>query len=104
MLDSYRNHRRIKKQENSSRSPFSFFIGRRAELPVRRPLSTAAGVLCPFCQGQTISSGRSGVPCENCSYCPRCAMIITEGETGGKCRRCSFLLRPAQPFGDNLGG
>jgi len=91
MLDSHRTHRRLKKQALSASS-------------VRRPLLPAAGARCPFCKGETIPSGRSGIPCENCSYCPRCAMTLTEGEAGKKCRRCSFLLRAAVPFGDELGG
>jgi len=91
MLDSHRTHRRLKKQALSASS-------------VRRPLLPAAGARCPYCKGETIPSDRSGVPCENCSYCPRCAIIITEDETGKKCRGCRFLFRAAQSFGDNLGG
>lgn len=89
MFDSHRTHRQLKKQAPSAPA-------------ARRPLPMA-GMRCPYCEGETISSGRSGQPCENCFYCPRCAMILTGGAAGPKCRDCRFLLRAIQPFGDELG-
>lgn len=88
MLDYHRTHRQRKQ----------------APVLARRPLLPVAGMSCPYCKGETIPSGREGKPCENCFYCPRCAMILTNGDAERKCRSCSFLLRASQPLGADGGG